>query len=304
MRWLILCREPRLYSCQRLKQVCEQRGITLDILDPNRMLLTLSTTSGQNGFQIYHQSGETFDKNRPSAQLLPEYDAIIPRFGTSSTEMGCRVLQHFETKGVKVLNHSAAFKLARDKWQSLQILAEKGIPVPNSSLSGELVSASAALAPYSIALVIKTLTGSQGVGVMLSESPATSQSLLDTLKQANIETLQQHFIAEAKGQDIRAFVIGNQVIAAMQRTGKADEFRANLHQGGQANLIQLSDEEQQLAIKAAHAIGLAVAGVDLIRSTSGLYVLEVNASPGLEGIEKISKKDIAGLMVDYLLQGK
>ncbi|WP_026313144.1 ATP-grasp domain-containing protein [Actinobacillus capsulatus] len=301
MRFLMLCREPCLYSCQRLQQACEQRGIDLDILDPNRMLIKLAVEQGQSVLQLYYQTGETYDKNRPLPQLLPDYDAVLPRFGTTSTEMGCRVLRYFEAKQVKVLNNSIAFTLARDKWLSLQALVAARIAVPASSLAGELCSLDGHLAQHSIPLITKTLSGSQGVGVMLAESKQNAQSVLAVLQQAKLAYLLQDFVAESKGQDIRAFVIGERVVAVMQRSGNEGEFRANLHLGGKVQRIVLTEEEQQLAVKAAKAIGLSVAGVDLIRSDSGLLVLEVNASPGLEGIEQASGIDIAGLMIDNLI---
>lgn len=301
MKFLMLCCEPRLYSCQRLQQACEQRGISLDILDPNRMLIKLAVEQGQSVLRLYYQTGEIYDKNRPLPQLLPDYDAVLPRFGTTSTEMGCRVLRYFEAKRVKVLNDSTAFALARDKWLSLQVLVAAQIAVPASSLAGELCSMDGHLAQHQFPLIMKTLSGSQGVGVMLAESKQTAQSVLGVLQQAKLTYLLQDFVAESKGQDIRAFVIGDRVVAAMQRSSNEGEFRANIHLGGKAQLIALTEAEQQLAVKAANAIGLSVAGVDLIRSDSGLLVLEVNASPGLEGIEPASGIDIAGLMIEHLI---
>lgn len=295
MRFLMLCREPRLYSCQRLKQACQQRGIELDILDPNRFLLKI----GMNGAACYYQQNEPYQQ--AEIRRLPNYDGILPRFGTTSTEMGCRVLHFFEAKGVPVLNNANAFRLARDKWQSLQALVAQQIPVPNSSLAGELVSVSATVEQQFFPTVLKTLSGSQGIGVMLAENPANANAILETLKQANVATLAQQFMAEAKGQDIRAFVIGDHVVATMARQGARGEFRANIHRGGQGEKIDLSPAEQQLAVRASKAVGLDVAGVDLIRTQSGLMVLEVNASAGLEMIEKVSGEDLAGQMIDFLL---
>lgn len=296
MKLLMLCREPRLYSCQRLKSAAEQLGYGLDILDPNRILLKIE----QGKLCSYYQQGETFDKTRPAPEKIEGYRGVIPRFGTSSTEMGCNVLHHFEQQGIAVLNNAQSFRLARDKWQSLQRLAANNLPVPDSLLAGELCSASVPLQHFSHPFIIKTLSGSQGVGVMLAESPTSSASLLATLHGAKIQTLSQHFIAESKGEDIRAFVIGQKVVASMVRQGASGEFRANIHQGGNAQSIVLSREEQQLAVQASQALGLDVAGVDLIRSKQGLKVLEVNASPGLEMIEKVSGVDIAYQMITHL----
>ena len=290
----MLCREPRLYSCQRIKTACEQRGISLDILDPNRMLLKLANVRGKSTARLFYQT--------PEQKLeLDEYQAVLPRFGVTSTEMGCYVLQHFEIKKTKVLNNAQAFRLARNKWQSLQLLAAYGLPIPSTSYIGELVESSSQLVLHSPSVVLKTLVGMQGTGVELCEGKAIALNKLETLKQAGEKALVQDFIAETRGQDIRAFVIGKQVVAGMQRTAGNGNFRANLHQGGKAESIDLTEEEKMIAIQATKAIGLDVAGVDLIRTNQGPMILEVNASPGLEGIEKISGKDIAGMMVDYVL---
>ena len=294
MKLLMLCREPRLYSCQRLKEAAEQRGHQMDILDPNRCLLKLSQNPPH--FLVYYQpkEGEPY--------LLPDYDAVLPRFGTASTKMGCAVLRHFEAKGVSCLNNEKAFLTARDKWQSLQILCEQGIPVPDTQLSGSEVESYSAVHQMHEPLILKTLSGSQGIGVVLAEKAQSAVSILDVLKDANVPVLLQDFVEEAKGTDIRCFVVGDKVVATMQRQGKEGEFRANFHRGGSAQKIDLSEDEKQIAIRAAKALGLDVAGVDLICSSSGLLVLEVNASPGLEMIEKTSCVDIAREMILYLEQ--
>ncbi|BFU59306.1 MULTISPECIES: ATP-grasp domain-containing protein [Rodentibacter] len=292
MKLLMLCREPRLYSCWRLKEAAEQCGHEMDILDPNRCILKL--TKNAPHFVIYYQplEGEPY--------LLPHYDAVLPRFGTTSTKMGCAVLRHFQAKGIYCLNNENAFLMARDKWKSLQILLEHGIAVPPGRLSGIEVESKFSVRQADFPLIIKTLSGSQGVGVMLAEKTQSAVSILDTLKQAGVPVLLQDFIEEAKGTDIRCFVIGERVVASMQRIGQAGEFRANVHQGGSAREIHLTNEEKQIAVKAAKALGLDVAGVDLIRSKSELLVLEVNASPGLEMIEKTSGVDIALQIMLYL----
>lgn len=292
MKFLMLCREPRLYSCQRLKRAAMQCGHEMDILDPNRCILKL--TENQPHFDIYYQSQD----GKP--YLLPNYDGILPRFGTASTKMGCAVLRHFQAKGVYCLNTENAFLTARDKWQSLQILREQGIAVPNSQLSGIEVEAKTAVQQMNAPFIIKTLNGSQGIGVMLVEKAQSAVSILETLTQAEVPVLLQDFIEEANGADIRCFVIGDQVVAAMQRIGQNGEFRANFHRGGTAKKITLTHEEKQIAVNATKALGLVVSGVDFIRSKSGLLVLEVNASPGLEMIEKTSGVDIALQMILYL----
>ncbi|HHW7518504.1 RimK family alpha-L-glutamate ligase [Mannheimia haemolytica] len=297
MKWLMLCREPRLYSCCRIKAACEAKGIELDILDPNRMLLGL-----ENGeFKIYYQAGESYDNNRPEPVLLPNYDGILPRFGTGSTEMGCSVLRHFEAKGIPVLNHSATFALARDKWRTLQKLAKHNLPVPNTNFAGHLVSVKSQLNQFAFLLISKVLNGSQGNGVMLFEGKNNAEAVLATFRQVNEPYLCQQFVGEAKGQDIRAFVIGNEVVAAMSRTSVTGDFRANIHQGGTAQPIELTQMERALAIKATKTIGLDIAGVDFLRTEKGVVILEVNASPGFEGIERVNDVDIASEMVSYFI---
>lgn len=293
MKLLMLCREPRLYSCQRLLQAAESCGHQMDILDPNRCLLKLNPSSSY--FELYYQSSL-----EEEPYLLPQYDAVLPRFGSTSTAMGCAVLRHFEAKKIFCLNNSSAFWQARDKWLSLQLLAQNGIDVPSSVLSGLEFRADAALNYTGSPVILKTLSGSQGVGVVLAEKKQSALSMLETLRQANVPTLMQEFIQEANSSDIRCFVVGNRVVASMQRSGREGEFRANFHRGGCAEKIQLTEQEKSLAIRASQVFDLDVAGVDLIRSARGLLVLEVNASPGLEMIEKTSGLDIALQMIVYL----
>ncbi|HDR1021950.1 TPA: RimK family alpha-L-glutamate ligase [Pasteurella multocida] len=293
MKLLILCREPRLYSCQRLKQAAENSGHSVDILDPNRCLLNLAENAPH--FALYYQPTPDTEP-----YLLPEYDAVIPRFGSASTRMGCAVLRHFQAKQILCLNNESAFLKARDKWLSLQLLAENGIAVPASSLSGIDCSAQQAVTQMRSPTILKTLSGSQGIGVILADKPQSAVSILETLKQADIPVLMQEFVEEANGMDLRCFVIGDKVVAAMERIGQNGEFRANFHRGGLAQKVKLTEEEKLIAIRSTKALGLDIAGVDLIRSKRGLLVLEVNASPGLEMIEKTSGIDIALQMIVYL----
>ena len=293
MKLLMLCREPRLYSCMRLQQAAEASGHQVDILDPNRCLLKLA--QNRPHFQLYYQPN-----NEAEPYLLPDYDAVIPRFGSTSTKMGCAVLRHFAARNVPCLNDERSFLQARDKWQSLQILAQAGIAIPNTVLLGSEFQPQDGITQVKSPTILKTLSGSQGIGVILAERTQSAVSILETLKQANIPVLLQDFIEEAQGSDLRCFVIGDRVVASMQRTGQNGEFRANFHRGGTAEKIQLSEEEKAIAVKAAKTLGLDIAGVDLIRSEQGLLVLEVNASPGLEMIEKTNGIDIAVQMIAYL----
>lgn len=289
----MLCREPRLYSCERIKQAAENSGHQLDILDPNRCLLKLSQNSPH--FELYYQATAN---SQP--YLLADYQAIIPRFGIASTQMGCAVLRHFQAKGIFCLNNAQAFALARDKWQSLQSLLQAGIAIPETRLAGNEFPAKSAVQQTDYSLILKTLSGSQGIGVMLTETAQSAVSILETLRQVEVPTLLQQFIAEAQGRDIRCFVIGSKVVATMQRIGQNGEFRANFHRGGSAEEISLTPQEKQIAISATQALGLDVAGVDLIRTPQATLVLEVNASPGLELIERTSHIDIASQIIAYL----
>ena len=291
----MLCREPRLYSCQRLKRAAEENGHQMDILDPNRCLIKLRKNPPH--FALYYQA-----EPESEAQLLPQYDAVLPRFGTTSMLMGCRVLHYFQALGIPCLNHVDAFPNARDKWLSLQMLLQHGIAVPDSLLAGMEVDANHAVQHIGAPTILKTLTGSQGIGVILAERAQSAVSILDTLKQSDVPVLLQEFVAESNGTDLRCFVIGGRVVAAMQRVGQNGEFRANCHRGAVAEKVILTEQEKQIALNATKALGLDVAGVDLIRSVNGPLVLEVNASPGLEMIEKTSAIHIALQMILYLEQ--
>ncbi|MGC6377676.1 RimK family alpha-L-glutamate ligase [Bisgaard Taxon 45] len=293
MKLLMLCREPRLYSCQRLKEAAENSGHQMDILDPNRCLLKLSEHSPH--FEIFYQ---TAIDSPPT--VLPSYDAIIPRFGSQSTQMGCAVLRHFEAQNVPCLNSATAFLQARDKWQSLQLLMAQGIAIPSSLLAGSEFHAPNTMHYVSSPTILKTLTGAQGIGVILAEKKQSAVSILETLKQAEVPVLAQEFIEEANGADLRCFVIGERVVASMQRMSQNGEFRANFHRGGLAEKVMLSEGEKNIAVQATKALGLDIAGVDLIRAKRGTLVLEVNASPGLEMIEKTSGIDIALQMIVHL----
>ncbi|MBN6080956.1 RimK family alpha-L-glutamate ligase [Aggregatibacter actinomycetemcomitans] len=295
MKFLMLCREPRLYSCQRLKDAAEENGHQMDILDPNRCLIKLQKNPPH--FALYYQADAESE-----AQLLPHYDAVLPRFGTTSMLMGCRVLHYFQARGVPCLNNADAFRNARDKWLSLQMLLQQGVAVPDSLLAGIEVNANHAVQHIGAPTILKTLSGSQGIGVILAERAQSAVSILETLKQADVPVLLQEFVAEADGTDVRCFVIGGRVVAAMQRVGQNGEFRANCHRGATAEKVVLTEQEKQIALRATNALGLDVAGVDLIRSAKGPLVLEVNASPGLEMIEKTSGINIALQMILYLEQ--
>lgn len=243
--------------------------------------------------------------HRPSVHYrgkeLAPYDAVIPRIGASVTFYGAAVLRQFEMMGSYPLNESVAITRSRDKLRSLQIMARAGIGLPLTGFANSPDDTKDLIKLVGGApLVVKLLEGTQGKGVVLAETPKAAESLIDAFRNLNANFLVQEFIKEAGGADMRCFVIGGKVVAAMKRQAKEGEFRSNLHRGGTASLVRLTPEERSTAVRAAKKMGLNVAGVDLLRSNHGPVVLEVNSSPGLEGIEKATDKDIAGMIVQFI----
>ena len=232
---------------------------------------------------------------------LPFYDAIIPRIGASNTFYGTAVLRHLETMGIYTLNESIAISRSRDKFRSLQLLARKGIPMPLTSFAQSPDNTEDLIRMVGGApLVIKLLEGTQGKGVVLADSHQSAVSIINAFKEMRANILVQEFIQESRGTDIRCLVIDGKVVAAMKRQAKEGEFRANVHQGGTALKVKLTPKERSIAIAAAKTMGLKVAGVDLLRSNNGPLVLEINSSPGLEGIETTTQIDIAGKIIKYI----
>jgi ribosomal protein S6--L-glutamate ligase len=232
---------------------------------------------------------------------LPIFDAVIPRIGASTTYYGTTVLRPMETMGIYTPNGSIAISRSRDKFRSLQLLARKGIPMPLTSFAQSPDDTEDLIHMVGGApLVIKLLEGTQGKGVILADSHQSAISIINAFKEMHANILVQEFIEESKGTDIRCFVVGDKVIAAIKRQAKDGEFRANVHQGGKALKVKLSPQERAIAISAAKTMGLKIAGVDLIRSNHGPLVLEINSSPGLEGIEKATGINIAGKIIEYL----
>ena len=286
MKIAILSRNTRLYSTQRLVEAARARGHVVRVLDPLRCYVRIAP-----GDVAIHYKGKP----------LRELDAAIPRIGTQSTFYGTAVLRQLEAMGVYTPNGSDAVLRARDKLRSLQILAAQGIAMPVTVFGDNPDDTEDLLAllgepPH----VIKLNEGSQGTGVVLAEKRSASQSVIEAFRGLYANFLVQEFIAEAKGCDLRCFVVGGEVVAAMQREAGPGEFRANLHRGGSATAVKLSAAEKRIAVRAAEALGLGVAGVDLLRSERGPLVLEVNASPGLEGIEAVTGVDVAGAIVELL----
>tara|TARA_R110002096_G_scaffold398189_4_gene594251 strand:- start:1359 stop:2264 length:906 start_codon:yes stop_codon:yes gene_type:complete len=286
MKIAMLARNPDLYSHRRLKEAAEARGHQLDIINTLRCYMNIASRRPE----IYY-----------NGEKLPSYDAVIPRIGASVTFYGMAVLRQFEMMGVYPLNESVAIGRSRDKLRSMQLLARDGIGLPVTTFAHDPkqtdeVIRLAGRAP----LVIKLLEGTQGIGVVLADTDRSAKSVIEAFRGAGVNILVQEFIKEAGGTDIRALVVGGKVVAAMQRTGAEGEFRSNLHRGGSARMIKISPEERSTAIRAAKTMGLNVCGVDMLRANHGPVVMEVNSSPGLEGVEKATGKDIAGSIIRYI----
>jgi len=286
MKIAMLARNPDLYSHIRLKEAAEARGHELNIINTLRCYMNIAARRPE----IYY-----------NGEKLPLYDAVIPRIGASVTFYGLAVLRQFEMMGVFPLNESVAIGRSRDKLRSLQILSREGIGLPVTTFAHdpkqtEEVIGLAGGAP----LVIKLLEGTQGIGVVLADSDRSAKSVIEAFRGARVNILVQEFIKEAGGTDIRALVVGGKVVAAMQRKGAEGEFRSNLHRGGSAQSIKISPEERSTAIRAAKAMGLNVCGVDMLRANHGPVVMEVNSSPGLEGVEKATGIDVAGRIIELL----
>ncbi|MFN3964985.1 MAG: 30S ribosomal protein S6--L-glutamate ligase [Silanimonas lenta] len=283
----LLSRNPALYSSQRLVEAARERGCTVRVIDPLRCALKVAP----GAFEVRY-------KGRP----LPRQDVVIPRIGHSVTFHGTTVLRQFELMGAVTPSSADAILRARDKLRCHQLLAAEGIDLPVTAFGDSPDDTPALLdmvgpAPH----VVKLNEGTQGSGVVLARDLAASRSVIEAFRGLYANFLVQEFIGEAKGIDLRCFVVGDRVVAAMQRHAAPGDFRANLHRGGRAALADLDEAEAAVAVKAARLLGLGVAGVDLLRSRRGPLLLEVNSSPGLEGIEAASGVDIAGAIIDYVL---
>ena len=282
----ILSRNNQLYSTRRLVEAAKSRGHDAVVLDHLKFFI------GIEGDQpMVRYKGES----------LENIDAIIPRIGASVTSYGTTVVRQFEAKGTFTINKSQAILSSRDKLRSLQLLSKMKIDVPKTVFANKATKIHEVFEYLGGApVIIKLLEGTQGVGVILAETEKTAKSIIEAFNGIKTDIIIQEFIKEAGGADIRAFVIGGEVVACMKRQGKEGEFRSNLHQGGRMESIQLTKEEEQLAIRAAAAMELNMAGVDMLRSSRGPLIMEVNSSPGLEGIEKHSKVDVAGKIIDFI----
>ena len=286
MRIALLSRNPKLYSTKRLIEAAKARGHEIRIFDVLRCYMNI--TSHRPGI---HYKGEE----------IRGYDAVIPRIGASVTFYGTAVLRQFEMMGVYPLNESVAISRSRDKLRALQLLSRKGIGLPVTGFANKPDDIQDLIKMVGGApLVIKLLEGTQGIGVVLAETEKAAASVIESFLGLHASALVQEYVKESGGADIRCFVIGDRVVASIKRQGKEGEFRSNIHRGGTASLIRITPEERSTAVRAANTMGLNVCGVDILRSNHGPVVMEVNSSPGLEGIETVTGKDIAGMMIEFL----
>lgn len=286
MKIALLCRNPHLYSHKRIIAAAKERGHEIDTI--NHLRCTIDIASHRPKIH-YH------------GKVLPRYDAVIPRIGASVTFFGAAVVRQFEMMRVYCVNESVAISRSRDKLRSLQLLSRKGIGLPvtvfahRTSNADEIVKLAGG-AP----VVIKLLEGTQGIGVVLGETPKAAASIIEAFGGVNTNILVQEYVEEAHGEDIRCIVIGDKVVASMMRRGREGDFRSNLHRGGSARPIRITPQERATAIGAAKAMGLNVCGVDMLRSNHGPVVMEVNSSPGLEGVETATGVDVAGKIVEFI----
>ena len=308
MKIAILSRDGTLYSCKRLREAAIQRGHLVEILDPLSCYMNINPAASS-----IHYKG----------RKLPHFDAVIPRIGTAITFYGTAALRQFEMLGSYPLNESVAIARARDKLRSMQLLARQGIDLPVTGIAHSPDDTSDLIDMVGGApLVVKLVEGTQGIGVVLAETRQAAESVIDAFRGLNAHILVQEYIKEAQGCDIRCLVVGDEVVAAIERRAKEGDFRSNLHRGGaasvasitpQANVLcqffavffpprpeMLTPQEREIAIKAARTMALDVAGVDILRANRGPLVMEVNASPGLEGIEKTTGIDIASKMIRWI----
>ena len=286
MKIAILSRAPDAYSTVRLKTAALERGHEARVLNTLRFAIDLS--------------GDEPDLQYRGKQLS-DYDAVLPRVGTSITFYGMAVVRQFEQMDVYTPNTAAGIANSRDKLRSIQILSRHDIGIPATTFVRDRADVLAAIERVGGApVVIKLLEGTQGIGVILAPEIGVAEAVIETLQSTKQNVLIQRFIAESKGKDLRAFVVGDRVVAAMRRSAAGDEFRSNLHRGGSAEVVELSPEYERVAVQSAQIMGLRVAGVDMLESDRGPLVMEVNSSPGLEGIEGATGLDIAGSIIDYI----
>ncbi|WP_114785205.1 30S ribosomal protein S6--L-glutamate ligase [Vibrio tetraodonis] len=282
----ILSRNAQLYSTQRLIEAAQDRGHEVKVIDALRCYMNINSDKPQIHFKGEELSG---------------FDAVIPRIGASVTFYGTAVLRQFEMMGVYPVNESVAITRSRDKLRSMQLLSRKGVGMPITGFASKPDDVKDLLEMVGgTPVVIKLLEGTQGIGVVLAETRKAAESVIEAFMGLKANIMVQEYIKEAEGADVRCFVLGDKVIASMKRQGAEGEFRSNLHRGGSASLTKITPQERRTAVAAAKIMGLNVAGVDLLRSSRGPLVMEVNSSPGLEGIETATGKDIAGMIIEFI----
>jgi ribosomal protein S6--L-glutamate ligase len=286
MHIAVLSRNKKLYSTKRLVEEGKRRGHKVDVIDT---------------LQCYMDITKSRPVVRYKGEELPSYDAVIPRIGASITFYGTAVVRQFEMMGTFSVNESVAISRSRDKLRSLQLLSREGIGLPRTGFANKAGSTKDVIKTVGGApLVVKLLEGTQGIGVVLAETNKTAEAIIEAFMGLNANILVQEFVKEASGVDIRCFVIGNKVVAAMRRQGAEGEFRSNLHRGGSATLVKLSPQERATATAAAKVMGLGLCGVDILQSKNGPVVMEVNSSPGLEGIEVATEKNVAEMIYMHI----
>nr|VFJ57584.1 MAG: SSU ribosomal protein S6P modification protein [Candidatus Kentron sp. DK]VFJ58226.1 MAG: SSU ribosomal protein S6P modification protein [Candidatus Kentron sp. DK] len=286
MKIAMLARNPNLYSHKRLVEEAEGRSHEINVFDTLKCYMNITSHRPELRYR---------------GEKLEGYDAVIPRIGASITFYGMAVLRQFEMMGVFPLNESVAIGRSRDKLRSMQLLARAGIGLPVTAFAHDTAMTDEVLAIAGGApVVIKLLEGTQGVGVVLGETPMAAKSVIEAFRGAKVNILVQEFIKEAGASDIRVLIIGDKVIASMMRSGADGEFRSNLHRGGSAKGIRITPEERSTALRAAKTMGLNVCGVDMLRSNHGPVVMEINSSPGLEGIETATDINVAGKVIEYI----
>jgi ribosomal protein S6--L-glutamate ligase len=288
MKIAILSRKPSLYSTSRLIEACRQRDAEVTVLDPLHCVVKVSKKRPE----VFHEN-----------ERITGLDGVVPRIGASITFYGLAVLRQFEMMGVFPANESQAIARSRDKLRSLQLLSRHDIGIPPTAFARRREDVRFAIRKVGgTPVVLKLLEGTQGMGVILAESVKSAESVLDAMHSLRQNILIQNFIEEAEGRDYRAIVVGGRVVAAMMRSAGEGEFRSNLHRGGKARGVELDSAYAETAVRAADVLGLNIAGVDLLPSPDGPMVLEVNSSPGLEGIEGATGVDVAGAMIDFVVE--
>ena len=286
MKFGILSQYPKVYSTNTLVQACLKNKIAFEILDYNK-----TDMSFENGVPVVYYLGNK----------ISDIDAIIPRIASSATHLGARLIRQFSILGIPSTIDADALTKVRDKLVVQQLLTNAGVPMPNTYFPAEESDPDVwNFKPGNYPMIVKMLHGNRGAGVILAESQAALKSVLDAFLRLKEPVIVQEFIREAKGRDIRAFVVNGEIVAAMERCAKSNDFRSNLHQGGHAVPIELSDLEKDLILRTAQICELDVTGIDLLRSEKGPLILEVNGSPGLEGIETVTGIDVAGKIIQYL----